>query len=66
MRFKKKSVNVKPEGVDTVAYMGHLTSISLPTLGPGSQGGDVCFLARRNGTKWHCSMCLSVSWPPWN
>ena len=53
------------------AYVGHLTSIAFPTLGNltknlGPRVGTFAFLARRNGTKSHRPMCLSVRRSSWN
>ena len=59
-------INVDSEGEGGPrAYVGHLTFVAFPILGnltdiSGSQGGDVCSFAWRNGTKSYCPMCLSV------
>ena len=49
-------------------YVGHLTSIAFPSLGNltknlGPRVGTFAFYARRNGTKSHRPMWLSVHWP---
>ena len=46
-------------------YVGHLTSVAFPTLenltkNVGPRAGTCAFFARRNRTKSHHSMCLSV------
>ena len=50
------------------AYVGHLTSITFPTLwnltkNLGPTVGMFALFAQRNGTKSHRPMCLSVCWP---
>ena len=40
--------------------MWGITSIAFPTLGNLTKGGDVCFFARRNGTKSHHLMYSSA------
>ena len=57
-------------GVGQRAYVGHLTSIALPTLGKftknlGPWVGTFAFFTRRNGTKSQRPMCLSVRRPYW-
>ena len=54
-----------PGGGGPRTYVGNLTSFAFPILRkltdiPGSQGGDVCSFAWRNGTKSYCPVCLSV------
>ena len=65
------SINVKSDGRGPRAYAGHLTSIAFPALGNltknlGPRVGSFAFFARRNGTIWHCPMCLSVRRLSWN